>query len=154
MLVASDATAADLIVERVGLKKVEKAMKASAPDSTLPMDTEDMVKAFRQIPGSQSLKTQNWTVASVNLLLDQCSNFGKTTSKDLANLALGTLRFQPKAELSVDFEQLIRTEQAGDTKRSRSFLAPPVCCFGKGGSLGYRFISNDCGVFYLSLIHI
>ena len=112
------------------------------------MNTGDMVQAFRKIPGSQTLKTSDWTDSSLKVLLDRCCELGKTTVMDLVGLVVSTFNYQPATILKTEFDYLLQIQRSGDTKRASSFLDPPLNCFGKSGSLGYRFISNDCGVFF------
>ena len=60
MLAASDGTATDVLIDRLGLDRVQATLKRLAPSSSVASNLNDMVAAFRTIPGALGCKTRAW----------------------------------------------------------------------------------------------
>jgi beta-lactamase class A len=95
MLAASDGTATDVLIAKLGLTRVQKTLSRLAPSSTLACNLNDMVERFRLIPGALDCKTRLWSPEDALQFRRATCELGETNAADLAVLALKTFQFLP-----------------------------------------------------------
>ncbi len=146
MISISDGWATDLIIDRVGLKKVNEVLLRSAPESQLPLNLNDMVSRVEEIPEISRTKQRDWTPNQASAFLCEISELGFTNAQDLATLAKSAYppRFS-STELNIAYEETIRIKRY--VPRTEMFYDAGICCLSKTGSLIKRYFMNDCGVF-------
>lgn len=132
MIAASDGTATDVLIEKLGLGRVQATLKRVAPDSTLACGLDEMVRRFRDIPGALDCKTRDWTADGARAFRDATARLGATNAVDLAALAAalplfpGTMPSPVWPLASMFFKEKVIIE--------------------KSGSLGSGFFLVDCGL--------
>lgn len=139
MLAASDGTATDVLIEKLGLGRVQQTLVRLAPDSTLSCNLNDMVERFRVIPGALDCKTRAWTPEDAGRFRRAACELGRTNAVDLAGLALKTFQYLPPP-------WKIRLLSRRIWPRTEMFMGPQVRTVTKTGSLGLRHFVQDCGV--------
>jgi hypothetical protein len=95
MLAASDGTATDVLIAKLGLSRVQATLTRLAPDSTLECNLNDMVARFRMIPGALDCKTRVWSPEDAAQFRRATCDLGRTNAANLAGLALKTFQFSP-----------------------------------------------------------
>lgn len=147
VLTASDATATDILIARVGLDAVDRVLRRHAPDSHLACNLADMVNAFRAIPESATCKQRAWTQEALADYVDRVAALGSTHARDLAELALATWGYQAPAHFSERWRRIV-TNFGRSHPRTEAFFGSPIQALTKTGSLGFRFLANDCGMIF------
>lgn len=147
VLTASDATATDILIARVGLDAVDRVLRRHAPDSHLACNLADMVEAFRAMPESATCKQRDWTKEALGDYVDRVANLGATHTRDLAELALATWGCRAPNNLTEQWRRIVRNF-ARSHPRTEAFYGHPVQALTKTGSLGYRFFVNECGLIF------
>lgn len=104
MIAASDGTATDVLIDKLGLERVRATLKRAAPDSTLACGLDEMVRRFRDIPGALDCKTRDWTRDEAITFRDATSRLGATHAVDLARLALAAF-YPPPPPLTGSFSK-------------------------------------------------
>lgn len=99
MIAASDGTATDILIEKLGLERVQATLRRAAPDSTIACGLDEMVRRFREIPGALDCKTRAWTHDHARTFRDATARLGATHAVDLARLALAA--FDPPPPQSI-----------------------------------------------------
>lgn len=145
ILTASDATATDVLIERVGLDAVDAVLRRHAPRSHIARNLEDMVRDFRAMPEAATCKQRDWAGPDLEDFTGRVAMMGSTDARDLAALVQATLNYEPKAALRSHYRRCLANLQRL-TPRTEIFFGSDFKTFGKTGSLGQRFFSNDCGV--------
>lgn len=145
VLTASDATATDILIARVGLDAVDRVLRRHAPDSHLACNLADMVEAFRAMPESATCKQRDWTKEALGHYVDRVADLGATHARDLAELALATWGYQPKLELRDHYQRCL-DNRSRILLRSGMFTGARL--FSKSGSLGFTFCINDTAVIF------
>lgn len=145
VLTASDATATDILIARVGLDAVDRVLRRHAPDSHLACNLADMVDAFRAMPESATCKQRDWTQEALADYVDRVAALGSTHPRDLAELALATWGYQAKLELRDHYRRCL-DNRARTLLRSAMFTG--AWLISKSGSLGYTFFINDTGLIF------
>jgi len=145
MLIISDGTATDVLIDRIGLARVNAVLKRYAPASHLAFDLGNMIAAFRELPEAAGCKQRDWDMASLEDFTDRVCAVGASDAKDMAELALGAWRTLSETRMGRYswFAQVPHT-----ISRTEMFFSDPLGCFSKTGSLGFRFFTNDCGVIF------
>lgn len=95
MLAASDGTATDVLIAKLGLARVQQTLSRLAPASTLTCNLNDMVERFRLIPGALDCKTRVWSPDDAMQFRCATCELGQTNAVDLAGLALKTFQHVP-----------------------------------------------------------
>jgi beta-lactamase class A len=139
MLAASDGTATDVLIAKLGLDRVRQTLVRLAPNSTLGCNLNDMVERFRTIPGALDCKTRLWSPEDALRFRRATCELGETNAVDLAGLALKTFQFIPPP-------WKIRLLSRRIWPRTEMFMGPTVRTVTKTGSLGLRHFVQDCGV--------
>lgn len=139
MLAASDGTATDVLIKKLGLARVQQTLSKLAPGSTLTCNLNDMVEQFRRIPGALDCKTRMWSPQEALGFRQQTCGLGQTNAVDLAALALKTFQFNPPP-------WKIRLQSRRVWPRTEMFMGAQVRTVTKPGSLGFRYFVQDCGV--------
>jgi len=147
VLTASDATATDILIARVGLDAVDRVLRRHAPDSHLACNLADMVGAFRAMPESATCKQRDWTKEALADYVDRVADLGATHARDLAELALATWGYRAPNNLTEQWRRIVRNF-ARSHPRTEAFYGHPVQALTKTGSLGYRFFVNECGLIF------
>jgi Beta-lactamase enzyme family len=145
ILTASDATATDLLIERVGLEAVERVLRKHAPDSHISRNLASMMRDFRAMPESATCKQRDWANDNLAGFSDRVAAMGATNARDLAGLIAATWNYEPKSELR-DLYRRCLDNRARTMPRTDMFFAAQISTFTKSGSLGYRFFVQDSGI--------
>lgn len=139
MLAASDGTATDVLIDKLGLGRVQQTLARLAPSSTLNCNLNDMVERFRLIPGALDCKTRQWSPQDALRFRRATCELGETNASDLAALALHTFQCPPpRCRIQLPSRRI--------WPRTDMFLGQQVRTFNKTGSLGLRYFVQDCGV--------
>ncbi len=139
MLAASDGTATDVLIAKLGLARVQQTLSRLAPASTLTCNLNDMVERFRLIPGALDCKTRLWSPGDALRFRRATCKLGQTNAVDLAGLALKTFQHVPPP-------WKIRLLSRRIWPRTEMFMGPAARTVTKTGSLGLRHFVQDCGV--------
>jgi len=142
MLAASDGTATDILIAKLGLDRVDATLRRLAPSSHLACNLGDMVTGFRAIPGAPDCKTRDWAEGEADRFRVETAKLGATHAVDLAELALGAFTLAPPPR--EDYLGVLRTTRI--FPRTEMFIQPALRVFSKTGSLGHRYFLQDCGV--------
>jgi hypothetical protein len=145
ILTASDATATDILIERVGLGAVDRILRKQAPDSHIGRNLADMMRDFRAMPESTACKQRDWDDAELSSYADRVAELGATHAHDLASLMAAAWTYQPKPELR-DYYRRCLDNRARILTRSGMFANGRWLL--KGGTIGYTFFINDCGLIF------
>lgn len=145
ILTASDATATDVLIERVGLDAVDAVLRRHAPASHISRNLADMVRDFRAMPEATTCKQREWDAAGLDRFTAQVATMGSTNARDLAALVEATWRYEARAEMRGHYRQCL-------DNRKRILLRSAMFGDGhwlvKGGSLGFTFFINDSGLIF------
>lgn len=145
ILTASDATATDVLIERVGLEAVDAVLRRHAPRSHIARNLEDMVRDFRAMPEAATCKQRDWAGSDLEDFTGRVAMMGSTDARDLAALVQATWSYEPKADLREHYRRCVENLRR-IIPRTEMFFGGEVKAFGKTGSLGQRFFVQDCGV--------
>lgn len=145
ILTASDATATDILIERVGLDAVDVVLRKYTPDSHISRNLADMMRDFRAMPESATCKQRDWAGDDLAGFSDRVAAMGATNARDLAGLIAATWNYEPKSELR-DLYRRCLDNRARTMPRTDMFFAGQIPTFTKTGSLGHRFFVQDSGI--------
>lgn len=145
ILTASDATATDVLIERVGLNAVDAVLRRHAPRSHIARNLEDMVRDFRAMPEAVTCKQRDWAVPELEDFTGRVAAMGSTDARDLAALVQATWNYQPKAGLRDHYRRCL-----DNRKRLllRTAMFDADAWLTKTGSLGATFFINDSGLLF------
>jgi hypothetical protein len=146
MIAASDGTATDVLIDKLGLERVQATLSRAAPDSTLACGLNEMVRLFWEIPGALDCKTRDWGRDEARVFRDATARLGATHAVDLARLALTAFYPRPPATHRAFLEACYPLRV---WPRTSMFLGETCQMFTKTGSLGQRYFTQDCGVIRL-----
>jgi len=146
MLAASDGTATDILIAKLGLARVNATLQRFAPASSLHVDLGDMVAGFRDIPEAPTCKTREWSEAEAAEFCADVAALGATNASELAALALGACGLTLPAPLAGEYERCLNVGRSWP--RTEFFIQPSIRVFSKSGSLGLRYFTQDCGVLF------
>lgn len=141
MLAASDGTTTDVLIDKLGLARVQATLRRLAPDSTLSCNLNDMVKGFQAIDGARDCKTRDWSPEAALAFRRETARLGHTHARDLAALALQTFEVIPSSH-----QQRLLSRRIWP--RTEMFLGARLRTVTKTGSLGARYFVQDCGVIF------
>lgn len=143
MIAASDGTATDILIHKLGLERVQKTLRKAAPDSTITCGLDAMVRRFRKLEGALDCKTRGWTGDEARAFREATSRLGATHAVDLARLALAAFDPSPPATHRGFLEDCYPLRV---WPRTSMFLGQGIQILTKTGSLGQRYFAQDCGV--------
>ncbi len=146
MIAASDGTATDVLIDKLGLDRVQATLKRAAPDSTLACGLDEMVRRFRDIPGALDCKTRDWVGGEAREFREATALLGATHAVDLARLAIAAFYPPPPATQRSFLEACYPLRV---WPRSSMFLGDTCQALTKTGSLGQRYFTQECGVIQL-----
>lgn len=143
MLTASDGTATDWLIARIGLDRVDAMLRAHGPDSHIARNLKDMVADFWKLPEAASCKQRDWGEAELDDFTARTTEFGATHARDLATLVQATWNYKPRAEMEDLYRRCL-----GNRARilPRTAMHVPSRFFTKSCSIGRTFFFNDCGM--------
>lgn len=144
MLAASDGTATDILIAKLGLARINATLQRFAPASSLHADLGDMVAGFRNIPEALTCKTREWTEAEAAEFCADVAALGATNASDLAALALGACELTLPAPLAHEYERCLNTSRV--YPRVATFVQPGLRYLTKSGSLGRCYFLAEGGV--------
>ena len=145
ILTASDATATDILIKRVGLDAVNAKLQQHAPRSHISRNLADMMRDFRAMPESTTCKQREWRLAELEEFTKRVAALGATDARALADLIFATWNYSSPPELAIQYEQCVQ-KVARTMARTEMYFAPVLSTFTKTGSLGYRFFVQDAGI--------
>jgi len=149
MITASDGTATDFLIEKLGLERVQETLRRAAPDSTLTCDLGELVRRFREVPGALDCKTRNWTSDEARTFRETTSRLGATHAIDLARLACAGFNLPRAADFDEtmlrDYVRIIEVPRF-PLRRSETFLEPPFRHVAKTVSIGRNYFTAEGGV--------
>lgn len=136
MMAFSDGTATDILMDRVGLEKINYVLKRVSPNSNITMNIKEMVVDFQtrfQISDLKHAKTNSdYTFKDL------------TNAVDLNHLIWESYNFKPKNISQKIYLSCLDVKKL--LPRVALFLNPNIKIIGKTGSIGHTFFANDCGV--------
>lgn len=145
MLTASDGTATDWLIGRIGLDRVDAMLRAHAPQSHLARNLNDMVAGFWALPEAATCKQRDWDDASLDDFTSRTAELGATQARDLAALVHATWSYQPQKGMEDLYRRCIGNRKRS-IPRTEMYFAGAALSFTKTGSLGFRFFIQDGGV--------
>lgn len=134
MMLFSDATATDLLIGRLGLKRVSARLSRVAPDSHFGQTLRSMLEEFRANYSIRSLKSHGLGEGDPKL-----SDF--TNARDLASLLESAVRLE--VPLQEEYRRVLSLPSA-IRAWTASFFPKHFQGPGKSGSFGNAFFMNDC----------
>ncbi len=147
MISASDGTATDFLIDKLGLERVQATLRRAAPESTIACGQHEMVRSFWEIPGALECKTRDWTTEEARSFRDATSRLGATHAEDLCRLV--QVAFDHLNNNFADEHFASSMKKMGRAySRTESFLQNPIMSFNKGGSLGRTYFLTDCAVIF------
>lgn len=147
MIAASDGTATDILIHKLGLERVQKTLRKAAPDSTITCGLDAMVRRFRELPRAVDCKVREWTSDEARSFRNATARLGATHAVDLARLAQAAFDPPPPAIHRAFLEACYPLRV---WPRTSMFLGTGCQALTKTGSLGQRYFTQDCGVIRLA----
>ncbi len=143
MMTASDGTATDWLIARVGLDRVDAVLRHHTELSNIARNLNNMVADFWALPEAATCKQCDWSEQELDVFTARVSAFGSSNARDLAALAKAAWDYEPHGDL-VDLFRRCTDRRA--RLLPRTAMHSPQNFFTKGGSIGRTFFFNDCGV--------
>lgn len=136
MMAFSDGTATDILMDRVGIEKVDKVLKKAAPNSNISQNLKSMVIDFQRRFEISELKNGH---AQTKFHFNDVTN-----AKDLNDLIVQSYFFTPKKVSRATYIRCLDIKKL--LPRTALFFNPDIKLIGKTGSIGHTYFANDCGV--------
>jgi len=138
MMAFSDGTSTDYLIKMVGIEKVNNKIKSICNESNVSQNIAEMVISFKKNFDYSRLK---------NFEEEPCYDFPDFTNAiDLANLAEVSSLYSPVKVSMSSYLSCLNVNKLWP--RTSIYFPESINVIGKGGSLGFAYYANDCGVIF------
>jgi beta-lactamase class A len=148
MMAFSDATSTDVLIEKIGIAKVDQKINQLCTNSRSTLNLDSMVKIFQSLTSDVVAKSEKFEkFTSGGNALISANSF--TDALDLNVLALEARTYVAKNEiLQKHYFEILKTKK--QMTRTDTFFPENVRFIGKTGSIGFGHFVSDCGVIELN----
>lgn len=142
MLSTSDATATDVLIDRMGIERVNATLGRLAPGAHIACGLDEMIARFYAIPGATDCKTRTWSQAELATFTDRACELGAADAGQLASLVGGSVALSVRREHSSPSGRSLSVD-GRFPPRLTAYVGGGARTFCKTGSLGFCFFCAD-----------